>query len=102
LTEQSRFKHRVIFLPVIVILCIMNRIHINQLGYRLNDPKKAVITVNPPNDDAGTDFSIIRVSDKAVVYSGTASEAVSDSASRDTVRIADFSRFSGFKKYQKE
>jgi endoglucanase len=99
LAEQGRFKHRMIFPPVIGILCIMNRIHINQLGYRSNDPKKAVITVNPPNDDAGMDFSIVRVSDEAVVYSGTASEAVSDSASRDTVRIADFSNFTEAGKY---
>jgi len=87
----------VIFPPVIGILCIMNRIHINQLGYRTNDPKKAVITVNPPN--GGLDFNIVRVSDEEVVCSGTASEAVSDSASRDTVRIADFSNFTEAGKY---
>jgi hypothetical protein len=63
----------------------MNRIHINQLGYKSNDPKKAVITVNPPNGDSGIDFSIVRVSDEEVVYSGKASETVSDSASRDPV-----------------
>ncbi|MDR2576199.1 MAG: glycoside hydrolase family 9 protein [Treponema sp.] len=77
----------------------MNRIHINQLGYRPNDPKKAIITMNPPNDDAGIDFNIVRVSDKAVAYSGTASESVSDSASRDTVRIADFSGFTAAGEY---
>jgi len=77
----------------------MNRIHINQLGYRANDPKKAVITVNPPNDDTGIDFSIVRVSDEKIVYSGTAGEAVSDSASRDTVRIADFSGFTSAGEY---
>ncbi|MDR2717299.1 MAG: glycoside hydrolase family 9 protein [Treponema sp.] len=71
----------------------MNRIHINQMGYRPHDPKKAVITINAPNDDAGTDYKIVRVSDETVVYSGTAGEPVSDSASQDTVRIADFSNF---------
>jgi endoglucanase len=63
----------------------MNRIHINQLGYRPNDPKKAVI---PHNE---TEFQIIRVSDETVAYSGTAGEPVADSASNDTVRVADFS-----------
>jgi endoglucanase len=63
----------------------MSGIHINQLGYRLNDPKKAVI----PQDASA--FQIVRVADEAVVYSGTASGPVTDSASMDTVRIADFS-----------
>jgi len=65
----------------------MNGIHINQLGYRPNDPKKAVMT------QAETEFQIVRVSDNAVVYSGKAGEPVTDSASADTVRIADFSGF---------
>ena len=47
--------------------------------------------MNPPNE--GIYFSIIRISDEKIVYTGTASEAVSDSAARDTVRIADFSGF---------
>ena len=63
----------------------MKRIHVNQLGYRPHDTKKAVI----PQSD--TVFSIKRVSDEAVVYSGTAGEAVYDAASMDTVRVADFS-----------
>ena len=63
----------------------MSGIHINQLGYRPNDPKKVVI---PHNEH---EFQIIRVSDEAVVYSGTAGDPVTDSASKDTVRIADFS-----------
>ncbi|MDR2730997.1 MAG: glycoside hydrolase family 9 protein [Treponema sp.] len=71
----------------------MSEIHINQMGYRQNDPKKAVITMNSPDDDAGTDFSIIRASDEALVYSGKTGETVQDSASKDTVRIADFSGF---------
>jgi endoglucanase len=66
---------------------LMDKIHINQLGYRPNDPKKAVI----PQDDSA--FSIIRISDEAVMYNGTASEPVTDTASKDTVRIADFSAF---------
>jgi endoglucanase len=64
----------------------MNGIHINQLGYRPNDPKKAVlVTTDEP------EFRIVRVSDETVVYSGTAGEPVNDSASKDTVRVADFS-----------
>jgi endoglucanase len=77
----------------------MNRIHINQMGYRINDPKKAVIPINAPHDDAGKDFSIVRVSDEALVCSGTAGEPVSDSASQDTVRIADFSDFTAAGEY---
>ena len=65
----------------------MNRIHINQLGYRPNDLKIAVI---PPDDSK---FSIVRVSDETVVFSGTAGEPFSDAASTDTVRRADFSAF---------
>jgi hypothetical protein len=50
----------------------MNQIHVNQMDYRPNDPKKAVITINIPHDDAGNNFSIVRVSDEAAVYNGTA------------------------------
>jgi len=63
----------------------MSGIHINQLGYRPNDPKRAVIPYNE------TEFHIVRVSDETVVYSGTAGGPVADSASMDTVYIADFS-----------
>jgi len=72
----------------------MSGIHINQLGYRPNDPKKAVLTT--PGPDSGQwsgEFHIVRVSDEAVVYSGAAGDPVTDSASMDTVRIADFSSF---------
>jgi len=62
----------------------LNTIHINQLGYRPNDPKKAVI---PHKESA---FYIVRVSDESVVYRGTAGDPVADSASMETVRIADF------------
>jgi len=65
----------------------MNEIHINQLGYRPDDQKKAVI----PQDEIK--FQIVRVSDNAVVYEGTAGEPLADSSSAETVRIADFSGF---------
>ena len=63
----------------------MKKIHVNQLGYRPHDLKKAVI----PQGD--TVFRIMRVSDETIVYNGTAGEAIYDAASMDTVRIADFS-----------
>jgi endoglucanase len=66
----------------------MNEIHINQLGYRPNDAKRAVLATA---DESA--FQIVRVSDNAVVYSGTAGGPVTDSASAETVRIADFSGF---------
>jgi len=65
----------------------MKNICINQLGYRPSDKKKAVIS---QNDIA---FNIMRISDEKIVYSGTAGEAVYDAASKETVRIADFSSF---------
>jgi endoglucanase len=65
----------------------MDGIHINQLGYRPNDLKKVVIP------QVETEFQIVRVSDNALAYSGKAGESVTDSASADTVRIADFSGF---------
>ena len=72
----------------------MNGIHINQLGYRPNDQKKAVLVTADESE-----FRVIRVSDEAVVYSGTAGEPVTDSASTDTVRVADFSSFTEEGKY---
>jgi len=67
----------------------MNRIHIDQLGYRVGDPKKAVIVIQEKSEDAA--FRVVRLSDKAVVYNGKAGDPVADSASADTVCIADFS-----------
>ena len=69
----------------------MNGIHINQLGYRLNDVKKAVIPCLTTADE--TEFQIVRVLDEAPVYSGKTDGPVTDSASAETVRIADFSDF---------
>jgi endoglucanase len=63
----------------------MSGIPVNQLGYRPNDPKKAVIAHNE------AEFQIVRAADEAVVYKGTAGDPVADAASMDTVRIADFS-----------
>lgn len=65
----------------------MKKIHINQLGYRPHDPKKAVIP------HCGASFCIMSVSDNEVVYSGAASEPIYDAASDETVRIANFTDF---------
>ena len=66
----------------------MNKIHINQLGYRPSDTKKAVI---PQNESA---FRIVRVHDGTEAFTGAAeNEAVYYAASGDTVRITDFSAF---------
>ena len=67
----------------------MNKVHINQLGYRPHDPKKAVILQEALQ--GSLEFKVIRVSDEAVIYSGMAGEPVTDSASLDTVCTADFS-----------
>lgn len=64
---------------------LMDTIHIDQLGYRPTDPKKAVLLTD------SSAFSIARVSDGAVVLSGEASESMESAASKETVRIADFS-----------
>jgi endoglucanase len=60
-------------------------IHINQLGYRPDDLKRAVI---PQEYDT---FSIVRMSDGAIVYEGTASDLMDSPASDEVVRFVDFS-----------
>jgi len=67
----------------------MKEIHINQLGYRPGDPKKACLTTQALSDE----FQIVRVSDNAVVFEGKAGEPLADTASAETVRTADFSGF---------
>jgi endoglucanase len=69
------------------------------MGYRPGDPKKAVIPIGQMSSADETAFTIVRVSDNAVVYSAAAGGLVSDSASRDTVRIADFSNCTEAGKY---
>ena len=59
-------------------------IHVDQLGYRPGDPKKAVI---PESADA---FKIVRISDGAVMFSGSASAPMASLGSLETVRVADF------------
>jgi len=69
----------------------MKIIHINQLGYRPNDLKKAIIvTDNNKNDFM---FQLINAADEKIIYEGTAGAAMFDAASKDIVRTADFSSF---------
>ncbi|MCL2718192.1 MAG: glycoside hydrolase family 9 protein [Lachnospiraceae bacterium] len=66
----------------------MKKIHINQLGYRPADTKKATITINASR------FSVIRASDRKIVFRDYTGAAFDDAASGDTVKIADFSYLS--------
>lgn len=65
----------------------MTQIHINQLGYRSQDMKKAVL----PADTAA--FSVIRSSDNQVVYEGVASSVIDYAPAAEKLRLADFSNF---------
>jgi len=66
----------------------MKKIHINQLGYRPNDTKKTTITFDTPR------FSVIRESDKKIMFRDYVKPAFEDEASGDTVRLGDFSYLS--------
>ncbi|MCL1882883.1 MAG: glycoside hydrolase family 9 protein [Defluviitaleaceae bacterium] len=66
----------------------MKNIHVNQLGYRTNDPKKAIVTQNESK------FQVVRVKDGAVVFEKNLGNEIYDAASEEKVRVADFSEFS--------
>ncbi|MCL2051860.1 MAG: glycoside hydrolase family 9 protein [Lachnospiraceae bacterium] len=66
----------------------MKKIHINQLGYRPGDTKKATITT------AANRFSVIRAADRKIVFRDYTGSPFEDAASGDMVRIADFSYLS--------
>jgi endoglucanase len=63
----------------------MKKIHINQLGYRPNDVKKAVLP------QAAEFYCILCKDDGKAAFNGTTAAAVYDAPSDETVRIADFS-----------
>ncbi|MCL2187387.1 MAG: glycoside hydrolase family 9 protein [Defluviitaleaceae bacterium] len=63
----------------------MKSVHINQMGYRPHDIKKAVI----PEKSAS--FCVLRVCDEESVYEGTAGEGVEYAVGGESVRVADFS-----------
>ncbi|MDR0293925.1 MAG: hypothetical protein LBH95_07225, partial [Oscillospiraceae bacterium] len=62
-----------------------DNIHVDQLGYRSDDPKRAVL----PED--GGAFKVVRLSDGAVAYDGEANITVFSPGSDERVRVADFS-----------
>jgi len=66
----------------------MKKIHLNQVGYRSGDAKKAVLSAGISGA-----FEIRRASDDAAVFKGNAGEAIHDAASEENVRVADFSAF---------
>ena len=67
----------------------MKKIHLNHLGYRPEDAKKAVLTLDV------ADFQLMRVIDDRVAFKGTTGGAVHHAASGEDVRLADFSGFKG-------
>lgn len=64
----------------------MKTIHVNQLGFRAGDLKKAVVA----QDDKA--FEIV-AGDGTVVFRGESGEVVYDAGSAENVRVADFSEF---------
>ena len=60
------------------------KVHVNQLGYRPADIKKAAVAADVEA------FRVLRV-DGSAAFEGTVSAAVFDAASQETVRVADFS-----------
>lgn len=66
----------------------------NQIGYRINDPKKAVIRGN-----GGDEFQLVNAATKEAVFSGKLSAAVDNSSANEKDRIADFSAFKTPGKY---
>ncbi|HAG12825.1 MAG TPA: glycosyl hydrolase family 9, cellulase [Ruminococcus sp.] len=59
----------------------------NQIGYRTNDKKTAVIR----GENAPAAFQVVNADTNEVVYNGTASDAVSNTSAGETNRVADFS-----------
>ncbi|MCL2627721.1 MAG: glycoside hydrolase family 9 protein [Oscillospiraceae bacterium] len=72
----------------------MESIHINQLGYRPNDKKKAVLPVD------AVEFDVVRICDNDVLYSSKTGEPRYSFASGEIVRIADFSELTELGEYK--
>lgn len=58
----------------------------NQIGYRTNDKKTAVV-----REDGGNEFKVVNAENDEVVYTGTLGEAVENKSAKENDRIADFS-----------
>ena len=63
----------------------MKKLHVNQLGYRTDDMKHAVVS------EEYSTFEVKREDNGATVYRGNCTLAAYDAASEENVRIADFS-----------
>lgn len=63
-------------------------IKVNQLGYNVNQPKKAIVP-----SEGGSSFQIIKSYSGEVAFEGELQEARTWNLSEDEVRIADFSSF---------
>ncbi|MCL1878662.1 MAG: glycoside hydrolase family 9 protein [Defluviitaleaceae bacterium] len=72
----------------------MLKIHVNQLGWRPTDAKKAIIS-----DAGATAFELVREADGAIVFRGKCGAEIFDAASEEKVRVADFSEFADEGKY---
>ncbi|MBR5370737.1 MAG: glycoside hydrolase family 9 protein [Oscillospiraceae bacterium] len=67
----------------------------NQVGYRPNDAKKAVV-----RGDGGTDeFKVVNAKNDEVVLTGTLGEEITNSGAKETDRIADFSKLTDAGEY---
>ncbi|MCQ2417235.1 MAG: glycoside hydrolase family 9 protein [Oscillospiraceae bacterium] len=59
----------------------------NQIGYRTNDVKTAVIR----GENTPAEFKVVNTETKEIAFSGTASEAVKNTSAGEMNRVADFS-----------
>ena len=66
----------------------------NQIGYRTNDKKTAVV-----RGEGGDEFKVVNAANDEVVYTGTLGAAVENSSAKETDRIADFSEVKTAGKY---
>ncbi len=66
----------------------------NQIGYRTNDKKTAVVRA-----DGGDEFKVVNADTKETVYTGTLGAAVENSSAKESDRIADFSEVKTAGKY---
>ena len=66
----------------------------NQIGYRTNDKKTAVVRA-----DGGDEFKVVNAENDEVVYTGTLGAAVENASAKENDRIADFSELKTAGKY---
>ncbi len=66
----------------------------NQIGYRTNDKKTAVV-----REDGGDEFKVVNADTEEVVYTGTLGAATDNTSAKESDRIADFSSVKTAGKY---